>query len=123
MLLFRSVALGLLGAIAWLLATHSSPVTRIQHEREVVAVATKAPVPTIIDVAPGLSATQIAQLVRLGPDERVTSVDDRTVTGNLDAGTVIASSALPNNVASGRRFLDLTIGRAHGERRVLLLIH
>ena len=82
MLLFRSVALGLLGAIAWLLATHASPVTRIQHERELVAVANPAVVPTIIDVAPGLSATQIAQLVRLGPDERVTSVDDHAVTGN-----------------------------------------
>ena len=115
MLLFRSVALGLLGAIAWLLATHASPVTRIQHERELVAVANTAAVPTIIDVAPGLSATQIAQLVRLGPDERVTSVDDHAVTGNLDAGTVI--------VPAGRHFLDLTIGRAHTERRVLVLIH
>lgn len=113
MLVFRSVALGLLGAIAWLLATHASPVTRI--ERELVAVASKSDVPTIIDVAPGLSATQIAQLVRLGPDERVTSVDDRRVTGNLDAGTVI--------VPAGRHFLDLTIGRANTERRVLVLIH
>jgi hypothetical protein len=116
MLVFRSIALGLLGAIAWFLATRASPVTRIQHERELVAVANHAAVPTIIDVAPGLSATQIAQLVRLGPDERVTSVDDHAVTGNLDAGTVIGAPA-------GRRFLDLTIGRAHSERRVLLLIH
>ena len=116
MLVFRSVALGLLGAIAWLLATHASPVTRIQHERQLVAVTNSAVVPTIIDVAPGLSATQIAQLVRLGPDERVTSVDDRAVTGNLDAGTVIGAP-------SGRRFLDLTIGRANSERRVLVLIH
>jgi hypothetical protein len=38
------------------------------------------------------------------------------VTGNLDAGTVIGAP-------SGRRFLDLTIGRANSERRVLVLIH
>ena len=116
MLLFRSIALGLLGAIAWLLATHTST-TKIQHERELVAIAQKpGPTPTIIDVAPGLSATQIAQLVKLGPTERVTSVDDRVVTGNLDAGTVMT--------AEGRHFVDLTVtGAARSERRVLVLIH
>ena len=120
MLLFRSIALGLLGAIVWLLATHTST-TKIEHERELVAIGSgtqkPGPAPTIIDVAPGLSATQIAQLVKLGPNERVTSVDDRAVTGNLDAGTVMT--------AEGRHFVDLTVSgaAARSERRVLVLIH
>ncbi len=119
MLLFRSLAVGLLGACFILLVKRPSP-PRIAHERELVAVAapTRVVAPTIIDVAHGTPASQIAQLVRLDPDERVTAVDDQPVTGNLDAGTVIAP-------ATGRQFIDLTISRpAVGkERRVLVLVH
>ena len=115
MLLFRSVAIGLLGACVLLLAQRPPPIVRIEHERELV-VAPHAPAPTIIDVAPGLSSTQLAQLVRLAPDERVTSVDDHPVTGNLDAGTVLGEPG-------SRRFVDLAIaGRTH-DRRVLVLVH
>jgi hypothetical protein len=115
MLLFRSLSVGLLGACVLLLATRRDPrPTRIEHEKELVAVASHAP--TIIDVAPNVSATQIAQLVRLAPNERVTAVDDRPVTGNLDAGTVIGSPV-------GHAFIDLTIAGGSHERRVLVLIH
>jgi hypothetical protein len=117
MLLFRSLSIGLLGACVCLLAQR--PIqrvehVRVEHERELVAVP-RSPAPTIIDVAPGLTATQIAQLVHLAPDERVTSVDDQPVTGNLDAGTVIE----PHD----RHFVDLTVASRTGERRVLVLIH
>lgn len=122
MLLFRSVAIGLLGACVLLLAQRPPPVVRgacggivIEHERELV-VAPHVPAPTIIDVAPGLSSTQLAQLVRLAPDERVTAVDDHPVTGNLDAGTVLGEPG-------SRRFVDLAIASRSGERRVLVLVH
>ncbi|HET9988765.1 MAG TPA: hypothetical protein VFQ65_09595 [Kofleriaceae bacterium] len=114
MLLFRSLSVGLLGACVCLLAQRPFERVRVEHERELVAVR-PAPAPTIIDVAPGLTATQIAELVHLAPDERVTSVDDRPVTGNLDAGTVIE----PHD----RHFVDLTVASSAGERRVLVLIH
>jgi hypothetical protein len=114
MLLFRSLAVGLLGACVWLLATHRTTRPRIEHEREYVAVASHAP--TIIDVAPNVSVNQIAQLVRLAPNERVTAVDDHLVTGNLDASTAIGSPA-------GHNFIDLTISGGSHERRVLVLLH
>ncbi len=118
MMLFRSLAVGLLGACLVLLILRPKASPRIEHERELVAVASNADVPTIIDVAPGISTSQIAQLVRLAPDERVTAVDDQPVSGNLDAGTVIGPPA-------GRTFIDLTIGRNDigTQRRVLVLVH
>jgi len=114
MLLFRSLSVGLLGACVLLLATRRTPPPRIEHEKELVAVASHAP--TIIDVAPNVSAAQIATLVRLAPNERVTAVDDHPVTGNLDARTVIGSPI-------GHEFIDLTIAGGGRERRVLVLIH
>lgn len=116
MLLFRSVAIGLLGACVLLLAQRPPPVVQIERVPEVIAAAPRAPAPTIIDVAPGLSSTQLAQLVRLGPDERVTSVDDHPVVGSLDAGTVLGAPG-------SRRFVDLGIAGRSGERRVLVLVH
>src|SRR4051812_1263181 len=113
MLLFRSVAIGLLGACVLLLAQRPPPI--VQIEREVV-VAPRAPAPMIIDVAPGLSSTQLAQLIRLAPDERVTAVDDHPVTSSLDAGTVLGEPG-------SRRFVDLAVAGRTGERRILVLVH
>jgi hypothetical protein len=120
MLLFRSVAIGLLGACVLLLAQRPPRIARgacggivIEHE---LIIAPHVPAPTIIDVAPGLSTTQLAQLIRLAPDERVTAVDDRAVTGTLDAGTVLGAPG-------SRHFIDLAIAGRAGERRVLVLVH
>lgn len=117
MLAFRSLALGLLGACFLLLVTRP---TQLRIERELVPVAQPAPhaAATIIDVAHGVSAPQITQLVRLDPDEHVVAVDDRPVVGDLDAGAMIAANDL------SKRYLDLTIGGGvSGERRVLVLLH
>jgi hypothetical protein len=111
MLVFRSLALGLLASIVMLLATR-----KVQVVVHPVPAPRHAEAPTIIDAAPGLSATQLAQLVRLAPDERVTSIDDQPVANTLDAGSKIVAM-------EGRRFLDLTVGRDHSERRVLVLVH
>ena len=117
MLVFRSLALGLLGACFLLLATRQ---TDVRIERELVPVQQPAPPAsaTIIDVAHGVGANQLAQLVRLQPNEHVVAVDDRPVTGDLDAGAMIAA-----NETSARKFVDLTVTGGAGERRVLVLLH
>lgn len=118
MLLFRSVAIGLLGACFLLLATHTTHV-RVEREREIVQVPgpRAAPSATIIDVAPGLPADQIAPLIKLDTNERIVAVDDHPVASDLAAGTVLVASA------GGRRYVDLTIAGFSGERRVLVLVH
>jgi len=117
MLVFRSIALGLLGACFLLLATRP---TDLRIERELVPVAQPAPPAsaTIIDVAHGVTPNQLAQLVRLQPDEHVVAVDDRPVTNDLDAGAMIAA-----NDSTAKQFVDLTVNGSSGERRVLVLLH
>jgi hypothetical protein len=113
MLVFRSLALGLLGACFLLLATRP---TEVRIERELVPVFRPAPsAATIIDIAHGVTPGQLAQLVRLQPDEHIIAIDDHPVTSDLDAGAMIAS-----NEASAKQFVDLTINDG---RRILLLFH
>ena len=116
MLVFRSVAVGLLGACFLLLLTRGNPV---RIERELVPVL-QAPPPaaTIIDVAPGLTAGEIVKLVRLAPGEHVVAFDDQPVTDDLDAGSIMRATE-----ARSGRFLDLTVDGSRGERRVLVLLH
>jgi hypothetical protein len=115
MLVFRSIALGLLGACFLLLVTRP---TQLRIEREVVPVVQPPPPPpaTIIDVAHGVPPAELAQLVRLAPGEHVIAVDDQRVETDLDAGAMMASSY-------GRSYLDLTVGGVAGPRRVLVLLH
>src|ERR1700691_1923306 len=96
MLLFRSLAIGLLGACCLLLATRPPAQVRfvrdsgepvIERERIVYRAAPSA---TPIDVAAGVPATQLGGLVKLQRDEHVTAIDDRPVGGDLDAGAVLA---------------------------------
>jgi hypothetical protein len=114
MLLFRSLAIGLLGACCLLLATRPAAEV-IQRER--IVYRPSAPSATLIDVAAGVSATQLGGLVKLQRDEHVTAIDDRPVSGDLDAGAVLAQlDARP-------AFVDLEIdGGASGHRRVVLLL-
>jgi hypothetical protein len=115
MLVFRSIALGLLGACFLLLATRP---TEVRIERVPVQQPAPPPSATIIDVAHGVTTSQLAQLVRLQPNEHVVAVDDRPVTGDLDAGAMIAA-----NESTARQFVDLTVSGSSGERRVLVLLH
>ena len=73
---------------------------------------------TVVDVAHGVDPRELSNLVRLAADERVIAVDDRPVVSDLAAGAAIADRGL----ASGT-YLDLTVGSARGERRVLVLLH
>jgi hypothetical protein len=120
MFLFRSLTIGLLGACVMLLV-------RVEPSRTTIV--TPAPVPaaaavvgssaTIVDVAPGLSGALVTSLIRLAPDERVVSVDDRSVGSNLEAGAAISA----HGPASGS-FVDLEVATDTGDRRrVLVLMH
>ena len=73
---------------------------------------------SVVDVAHGVDAAALSQLVRLAPDERVIAVDDRPVANDLAAGAAIATQRLDTG-----RYIDLTVGSARGQRRVLVLLH
>jgi hypothetical protein len=115
MLLFRSVALGLLGACFLLLAVRSPPAT---HVVDRVVYRPAPPAAALIDVAPGLPVARLGSLVQLAPGEHVVAVDDRAATGDLDAGAMLAQ------LDPRPAFVDLEIaGGPGGPRRVVLLLH
>ena len=121
MLLYRSVAVGLLGAACLLLATRPLIRTRIVHDggREEIVYRAAPAQAEIVDVAAGVAPAQLAPLVRLGPGEHVTAVDDRAVANDLDAGAALAQLA-----PRAPTFVDLTLaGGPAGSRRVVLLLH
>jgi hypothetical protein len=120
MFLFRSLTIGLLGACVMLLV-------RVEPSRTTLATAAPAPEAsihvassaTILDVAPGLSGALVPSLLRLAPDERVVTVDDRAVQSNLEAGAVISAHA-----TGAGSYVDLEVASDAGDRRrVLVLMH
>jgi hypothetical protein len=128
MFVYRSIALGLLGACCLLLAMRP-PITVVSHAPGQILVASSrdaaaplrpcvTPGSTIVDVAPGVTASQLAALLHLLPDERVVSIDDVPVSGTLDAGVALASVDLHRG-----RYLDLGVKNDFSERRVLVLLH
>lgn len=128
MFVYRSIALGLLGACCLLLAMRP-PITVISHAPGQILVASSraaavplqacvAPGSTIVDVASGVTASQLAGLLRLLPDEHVVAIDNTPVTGTLDAGVALASVELRPG-----RYLDVSVKSDWSERRVLVLLH
>ena len=128
MFVYRSIALGLLGACCLLLAMRP-PITVVSHAPGQIIVASSraaavplqaciAPGSTILDVASGVTPSQLAGLLHLLPDERVVSLDDVPVSGTLDAGVALASVELRPG-----RYLDVGVKNESSERRVLVLLH
>lgn len=122
MLVFRSLTIGLLGACVFLLVGLDEART---PEVVYLPAATAAPAPattrdiTVIDVAPGVSASTIASLVRLHEGEQIVAVGDRHVDNALAAGI-----AAGDVIRRDGKLLDLTIsGTGAGIRRVLVIIH
>ncbi len=136
MLLFRSITAGLLGACVFLLAQLGGPdITvpaaercasrAIAHERatERASPATTSPRSPralgVVDVAHGVSASQVLSLISLHRGERIVAIDDREVANQLVAGIEIADA-----VRDGTRFLDLSIESDHAPaRRLVVLLH
>src|SRR6184192_1321406 len=97
MLLFRSLALGLLGACFFLLATR--PATVIIRQPVPIEVPNlsgihglpQAQGPSVVDVAPNIEAARLPSLIQLGVGERVVAIDDARVANDLEAGRVLAA--------------------------------
>ena len=118
MLLFRSLSIGLLAACFCLLAIRPAYEVRVAAAPPLVVMPRPQPAAQIVDVAPGLRPEQIASLIALAPGEHVTAVDDLAVTGDLDAGVLLA-----NHPLGAQHYVDLEVRGAAGARRVLVLLH
>ena len=73
---------------------------------------------TVIDVAAGVTAPQLGELLRLRSGERIVAVNDHRLGAELVPANVIA--ALPPEPGG---FIDLTVAGYTAERRVLVLLH
>ena len=130
--LLSSFAIGLtLGCLLLLAPARPMPVPNIEIElppsiafqppagaEAATARADGGSAPTIIDVAPGISAAQLALAIRIAPDEHVVGVDGVAVHSELGAGVRLASLDLRSP-----RFLDLQVRGPAGERRIVVLMH
>jgi hypothetical protein len=127
---FRTFALGLLGACCLLLAMRP-PISVVASEPGRIVVVSSPtvlhcpeasrsePPVTVVDVAPGVTAQQLASLIVLAPGERITAIDDREVPPG-----VTDRAALESVEIHAGHYLDLAIATrgVAGARRVLVLL-
>ncbi|HEY6178770.1 MAG TPA: S1C family serine protease [Kofleriaceae bacterium] len=73
---------------------------------------------TVVDVAAGVTASQLGDLLHLNPGERITAINDQPLTCSVAVAEQIADRA-PR--AGG--YLDLTVTSEMAERRILILMH
>ena len=73
---------------------------------------------TVVDVAAGVTPSQLGELLHLRSDERVTAVNDQPLTCGVAVPEQIAERA-PR--AGG--YIDLTVTSEIAERRILVLMH
>jgi hypothetical protein len=122
MVVFRSLSVGLLLACFTLLVARPAVELRVVQDSPQPATLAlpepALPTPTIIDVAPGITAMQLAATIHLAPGEQIIAVDDVAVTSDLGAGLLLASRDLRS-----RQFIDFSVAGPEGERRVLALLH
>ena len=115
MILFRSLALGLLAACFWMLATRPTVIVAAPEPR--VDVAQEAG-PTILDVSPAVTRDQLPALVQLHGGEHVVTINDEPVASDLDAGRLLASVD-----RASQKFVELGVAGPRGTRRILMLLH
>ena len=113
MLLYRSLVLGLIGALIMLEVARTGPT-----HRGLRWASPPAAVPTIVDVSRvALDAgADVAPVLGLHPGERIASIDDAAVGDASAALTAIRA-------ARGGQYIDLDVAHAGGDRRVLVLVH
>src|SRR5262249_32798491 len=73
---------------------------------------------TVVDVAAGVTASQLGDLLHLNPGERITAVHDQPLTCGVAVAEQIADRA-----PRGGGYLDLTVTSEIAQRRVLVLMH
>src|SRR4051812_8063321 len=117
MLLFRSLALGLLGTCVMLLAVRPPYEVRIT-QAPVHLFAAPPTSASIVDVAPSVAPVQVPALLHLAAGEHIQSIDDVLMADDVEAGARLASLTVGRN-----RFVDLTVAGGTGSRRVLVLLH
>jgi hypothetical protein len=115
MMLYRSLVLGMLGAIALLIA---SPHPGAPAESAAAAVMVEPegpPESAVVDVSRERAGNDVLPVLGLQPGERVLAVDGMPG----DARLLIASwfDAEPGD------FMDLAVRGPAGERRILVLVH
>ncbi len=140
--MFRSFALGLLGACFVVIAMRPAVEIRVMpaqacagrtaptsggavrsltgSERHLVLQRTqpRALSATVIDAASAATPNDLVALLRLRADERIAAVDDQRSIDSKVAIAEIASAA-----GAKGRYVDLTIASPRAERRVVLMIH
>jgi|GEM_PF-1460396 len=111
----RGVTIGLLGAIAMLLAALVSHDHRQLESAVTRAAAHDRPHDVVIDVSRHAAGDRVVELIGLARGERVIAIDDRPATSDevVDAWRLTAPG----------QFLDLTVAGVSTPRRVLLLVH
>jgi hypothetical protein len=123
MLVFRSFAIGLLAACFALLVTRPTVELRVAPDPEPApeprpALPAPPAPPTIIDAAAGITPAQLASTLHLSHGERIVSIDDASVAGDLGAGIALAAREL-----RAREFVDIGVLGPAGARRILVLVH
>jgi hypothetical protein len=115
MLLYRSLVLGIVGAIILLEVARPTPAPRLRPLIEMAPVA-----PTLVDVsrqALDVAAVDPAPVIGLRPGERIARVDETPVVDGAAAFGARLRSARAGD------FLDLDVRRGERARRVLVLVH
>lgn len=116
MFAFRSLSIGMLGACLLLLAR--APAVEVRIEPPPPAPHPARATATILDVAGGLTASQVGALLHLDPGERVVAVNDRGVASDFEAAALIVSTE-----PRAGSYIDLTVAGGIGDRRLLVLLH
>jgi hypothetical protein len=140
MFVYRSLSLGLIGACLLMLATKPTVIVQgaLPLERAalhpssraargnvgagpwecVEPAASTASTATILDVAAGAGAADVARMLHLAPDEHIATVDNAPVAGTLGAGVALANTTFYANL-----YIDIEVRSPRGDRRILVLLH
>lgn len=118
--MYRSIVVGLLGAVLYFLVGRQTIVVTSEPPPQ-AAPARTAPEPRaglqVVDVASALPADTLYELVGLGRGETIRAIDDIVMADDAEA------RALLELRASDRGFLNVTVDHGGRERRVVLLVH
>ncbi len=115
-MLLRLLSIGLCAAGVVLIAT-VHPV-RLEVIAPAAVIQDRMPPLSVVDVATQVAPAGLAELVHLRPEEWISAINDRPLTGEYMVSEVIASLG-----PRAGEYVDLTVSSRTTERRVLVLMH